>query len=337
MKKIFLLIGLFISICAIGFTQELTASAQVTTTQETTAPATSAKPRIDIGAGYWWTSGELNLKLYADKDWYYGLLAKKGDKVSELDNDLDAGLFIINIDAYLFWRLYADAFVGFGDFEGEHKDYDWYPRLDPDPFQLSKSDADGDVTTWGINGYFRIIEEKQDKGYLDVSLGYLYYQDDIEHLKDSTVLIYDYNPVNIPVAGHDSFDRYTFDGLRFGLRGRIQLHDRVAIKASGGIVPWLDVDNEKFWNLRDELGLPPGLEVKGEAEGTGIDLSIGLEVKVTRYFFIEAGYKYMNFDSNNGDLDWDWIATSGVDMVTEDNWNVEAERGGFYVMGRLKI
>ncbi len=254
-----------------------------------------------------------------------------------MNNDLDAGLFIINAEAYLFWRLYADAFVGWGDFEGEHKDYDWFPRYDTDARQLSKSDADGDVTTWNINGYFRIIEEPEDKGYLDVSLGYLYYQDDIEHIRNSTLVIYWWETVNIPIAGHDSQDQYTFDGLRFGARGKIRLHNRVAIKAGGGIVPWLDVENEKFWNLRDDLGEPPGLDIKGEAEGTALDLNIGIEVKITKNFFIEAGYKYINLDSDNGDLDWDWISTPGVDETTEDNWNVEAERSGFYAMARLKI
>lgn len=332
MKKMFLLLIILFFTCAISFAQEIAAPVEVTTTQETTAPATSAKPRIDIGAGYWWTSGSLDMKLYADEDWFYGLLAKKGDKVSELDYDTDAGLFIINAEAYLFWRLYADGFIGFGDIDGSQDDYDWFPQVDPDVWNLSKADATGDVTTWNINGYFRVIEEKEDKGFLDVSLGYLYYQDDIEHIKNATWVIADWEVINDPnapeYAGLDSSDKYTFDGLRLGLRGKIRLHDRVVIKASGGIVPWLGVEQKWDWNLAGHTG-------DGDAEGTAFDLNVALEFRVTKNLFIEAGYKYINLDSDNGDLNWHYA--DGTTETTEDNWNVEAERGGFYAMGRLKI
>lgn len=325
MRKLVLLTIITVIACATSFAQEVTAPAEVTTT---TAPATSAKPRFDIGAGYWYTSGSMDSYVFADSD-LLGLWSK-GDKISELNNDLDAGLFIVNADVYLFWRLYADAFVGWGDFEGEHKDYDWFPDYSTDIYSLSKSDADGDVITWNANGYFRIIEEKEDKGYLDVSLGYFYYQDDIEHLRNSTQVILNYVVVNDTdyLAGHDSQAKYTFDGLRLGARGKIRLHDRVAIKASGGICPWAYAEEEAYWNLRD-------MEIDTEADATIFDLNIALEFKITKYLFVEVGYKYINLDSDQGDDTRTWA--DGSKTTYEDGWEADGERGGFYAMGRLKI
>ncbi len=61
MKKLILLAIIAISVCATTFAQEVSKPAETTT-----APATSSKPRIDIGAGYWYTGGSLDLKLFAD-------------------------------------------------------------------------------------------------------------------------------------------------------------------------------------------------------------------------------------------------------------------------------
>lgn len=327
MKKINFIIALFLSFfllsCAIY-------------AQEATPAKEPAKQRFDIGAGYWYTNATTDYFAYASEtDLFGGLFYMKGDKISELNNDLDAGLFIVDMDAWLWWRFYADGSIGWGEFEGEHTDSDWLPRFDSSLMQFSESDADGDVVTWNVNGRLRLIEEPEDKGYLDASLGYFYYRDDIEHLRNSTITTYFWESVNAPIAGHDSSDKYTYDGIRLGLKGKIRLHDRVAIKAGGGLCPWLNVKDEKFWNLRADFGPPAGMEATIEADGTAFDLTAGLEFKITKNLFVEAGYKYINLDSDIGDDDRHWL--SGVDTTFDDAGEVEAERGGFYAMGRLKI
>lgn len=329
MRNYLILAVIITMICGTVFAEEVTVSSTAAATSTTTAPATSSKPRFDIGAGYWYTWSEVDSKIY-DPD--------SGLKISELEYDVDAGLFIVNADVYLFWRLYADGFLGWGNFEGSHEDSDWEPTISlTDLIQFSTSDADGDVTTWNANGYLRIIEDKEDKGYLDASLGYIYYRDDIEHLRNSIITISNYLPVSMPIVGHDSQAKYTFSGLRLGARGKIRLNDKIAIKAGGGIAPWLNVEQHTFWNLRDDFGDPPGRNTDGETDGTAFDFNIGLEIAITKNLIIEGGYRYMNFDSDNGGQDYDWIATPGIELTTDDNWNVEADRGGFYAMGRLRI
>lgn len=331
MKKFTLLLLIFIAIvCATAFAQETKAPVQVkATTEVSTAPAVTSKPRFDVGIGYWYTWASMDSYVYASST-IPGIWSK-GDKISELDNNLDAGLFIVNAEAYLFWRLYVDGFVGWSDFSGEHKDYDWFPDYSSDIYSLSKSDADGNVVTWNANGYFRIIEGKEDKGYLDASIGYFYYSDDIEHIRNSTQVILDYEVVNDSnyLVGHDSQDKYTFDGLRLGARGKIRLHDRVAIKASGGITPWATAKDEAYWNLR-------GMRIDCEADATIYDFNIGLEFKITKYLFIEGGYKYINLDSDKGD-DTRTFDDGSPGFTIEDAFEADGNRGGFYLMGRLKI
>lgn len=331
MKKISFVAAIVLAsfVCGLISAQQVTEVTEVTTV----TPVEPAKQRFDIGAGYWYTWASLDYYAYASSDvpGYY----LTGDKISELNNDIDAGLFIVNAEAWIWWRLYVDGFVAWGDFEGDHDDSDWYPQYSTDLLSFSSSDADGDVVTWNVNGLLRIIDEPEDKGYLDVSLGYFYYRDDIEHLRNSTLLITSYVNVNTPIAGHDSSDEYTFSGLRLGVRGKIRLHDRVAIKLNAGLCPWLDMDDEKFWNLRDDYGLPAGMEAEIDTEGSSFDLTLGVEFKITKNLFIEGGYKYMNFDSDIGDDDRSW--RSGVSVTYEDAGEMEAERGGFYGMGRLKF
>lgn len=324
MRKITFLIVLILAsfMCGITFAQE---TVEVTTVTKTEP----AKQRIDIGAGYWYTQSTLDSFVYAStEDSWTGLFYNLGDKISELNNELDSGMFIVTADAWIWWRIYASGFVGFGEFDGEHTDSDWLPVLDSAKWLESVSDAKGDVRTWNINGYLRVIEEEQDKGYLDLALGYQYYRDDIEHLENSTQTITNWVATNTPIVGHDSQDRYTYDGFRIGLRGKIRLHERVAVKLSGGFMPWIEVKDKGYWNLRE-------MDIDASADATAFDITGGIEFKIIEHVFIEAGYKYMSFDSDKGDDTR--TLSDGTQVTFSDAFEARGHRGGFYAMGRIKI
>ena len=188
---------------------------------------------------------------------------------------------------------------------------------------------------WNANGYLRLLEEPNDKGYLDFALGYFSYNDDIKHLKNSTLVISNYTVVNTPIVGHDSSDEYKFYGIRLGARGKIQLIDRLAVKGAVGICPWADMDNHKYWNLRQDFGPPAGMKASIDASATIIDFNIGLEFKITKYIFIEAGYKYIDLDSDQGNDDRTWA--SGTSITYKDAGEADGHRGGVYGMGRVKF
>lgn len=330
MKKwLFVLVPALVLICSLSYAEQVQAPTELSASNKCTLGSTPGWPRIDVGVGYWYTWNKLNSYVWADEDWIEDgvIYARKGDKASELENKLDSGMLVINGEAYLFWRLFVDGFVGLGNFKGNHKDYDWYKALDPEPYQLSESDADGKALTWNANANIRLIDGKDQKGYLDLSLGYQYYRDNIEHLRNSTLLIYNYESVDIPINGHDSQDKYTFDGFRLGARGRCQLIERLALKGNVGLVPWMKAENNAYWNLRDTY-------FDSTADGTSFDATLALEFKITKNLFIEAGYKYMYFDTGKGPEK----VTMGDESETyDDAFSVDATRHGFYAMGRLKI
>lgn len=336
-KMLALLIVFSFCVCGVALAQEVIETTQTTVVEETNvAPATQQKQRFDIGVGYWYTYGTMDYYVYAPpEDAATGIFYNRGDKISELNNTLNAGLVVLNAEAWIWWRFFIDGYVGWGDFDGEQKDSDWLTLLSSEKWSLSKSDADGDARVWNVNGYLRLLEEKEDKGYFDFALGYFHYRDDIKHLKNSTLLISNWQPVNIPIVGHDSQDEYTYDGIRLGARAKIQLIDRLAIKLAGGICPWAKLDSNKFWNLRDDFGPPPGMKLHDDLDATIWDLTVGLEVKVTKHIFIEAGYKYIDLDADTGNDTRTW--SSGTQIVYTNAASAEGHRGGFYGMGRVKF
>lgn len=332
-KKIFLLTLVFLSACSMVFGQQISTQAEASSTiivpevQSDTAPPTSGKPRIDIGAGYWYTWASLDTTLVAIETLpgYY----LKGDKISELNYKTDAGLFVINADAFICWRIYADALVALGNMHNANQlDSDWLMSISNLKWMESKAEADGDVLTWDANLYFRILQEKEDKGFFDVSLGYLYYKDDITKMKDLVYRIVDWAATNEPVAGLDSSDRYKFDGVRLGARAKIRFCERVAFKINGGLAPWMKSTRDGYWNLRS-------MDISGDADASGFDINASLEFKITKNFFAELGYRYMSFDTDVGD--YTHKIEGGV-YNYEKGWDsTEVSRGGIYAMGRLKI
>ena len=137
----------------------------------------------------------------------------------------------------------------------------------------------------------------------------------------------DYIPSNTPLAGHDSQDKYTFDGFRIGSRCRWEVFDRIAFKGNAGVMPWMNAINKGYWNIRQTNFL-------GTSAGAGVDLMGGFEFRITKNFFIEAGYKYMYFKSYKGAQ-----RTRGIDSEgwSEIGFSAQAERGGFYFKGNLKM
>lgn len=326
MKKLYLfLIGFGVLICVSAFAQK------------ETAPGLDSKPRFDVGVGYWYTWGSLNNTHVAVSN-NPGLWLK-GQKLQEIHYDSDAGMFVINLDAYLFWRIYADGFAAFGNIDGDQKYSEWLPEISSAKESESISDANGDVRTWNANGYIRLLEKPNTNSFFDISAGYVYYRDNFSEQPNPVETIVDFMPVNNPVTGaDDDNDKYTFDGLRLGARARFELTERIAVKGGVGLSPWLSAEREALFHL---LASPNdsnvlGQHVEASANAFGFDANIGIEFKITNNLFIEGGYRYINIDTDVGDRSFSW--DDGTVLNFNDGWkNAKVERSGVYLMGRLKI
>ena len=332
MRRIVVLVAVavFLFVSSQSYAQERTTIInELLGRKSTTHAATPERDRFEIGVGAWPTTGRLDSFVYAPDEWIVGdvLQANRGDTISMLQNKLNSTMIIMDIGAYLFGFVYADASMGLGQFSGKHKDYDWYPQERFDLTSLSYSSADGNTMTWDANAELRCVDWNAGKSFVDLSLGYLYYRDSIVHLHDSTGVINDYNPTGIPIEGHDSQDKYTFDGFRIGGRLRWEIFDRIAFKGRAGVMPWMNAINKGWWNLRQ-------IEFLGTSEGVAVDLMGGFEFRITKNFLIEAGYKYMNFRSYKG---MQRTHTRDGEFYHEHGFSAQAERSGFYFMGRLTM
>ena len=336
MKKVIALISavVVLSVPMQSFAQERTTILkELLGSHETTSTITTEKERFDIGIGAWPTTGRLDSFVYqpVGSEWIEGgaLRAKPGDTISKLQNKLDSNMVIMDVNMYLFYFFYADASMSLGHYSGgQQKDYDWQPQYRPDLTSLSDSSAKGYSMMWDANVDLRCVDWNASKSFIDLSLGYLYYCDNIQHLNDTTLDIWNYQTINTPLEDHDSRDKYTFDGFRIGGRVRIQLFDRVAFKGRAGVLPWMNVTDKAYWNLR-------GTTFVSTAYGTSYDLMGGFEFKITKDLLVEAGYKYMYFRSYRG-----IERTGGLDGESGDldgAFSANAERGGFYFMGRLRM
>ena len=297
-----------------------------------TSKVTAEKERFEIGVGAWPTTGRLDSFVYqpTGSEWIGPgdiLRANPGDTISKLQNKLNSTMIIMDIGAYLFGFLYADASMGLGQFKGQHKDYDWWPQYRYDYTSLSYSSADGNTITWDANAELRCVDWNAGKSFIDLSLGYLYYRDSIVHLHDSTSIINNYVSTDTPIEGHDSQDKYTFDGFRIGSRCRWEIFDRVAFNGKAGVLPRMNAVNKGYWNLRQTQFL-------GTARGVAYDLMGGFEFRITKNFLVEAGYKYMYFKSYKGTQR---TRSPGEETYSENGFSATASRGGFYFMGRLTM
>jgi len=303
---------------------------ELLSSKKTTNKIGAETERFEIGVGAWPTTGRLDSFVYqnAGSQWIEnGLRANPGDKISQLQNKLNSTMVIMDVGMYLFSFLYADASMGVGGYGGEHRDYDWQPQFRSDFSSLSYSSANGYSMEWDANAELRCVDWNDGKSFVDLSLGYLYYRDSIRHLHNSTMTISNYASVNTPLEGHDSQDKYTFDGFRIGSRVRVEVFDRVAFKGKVGVLPWMNAVNKGYWNLRQTSFL-------GTARGAAYDLMGGFEFRITKNFLIEAGYKYMYFQSDKGTQR---TRSPGEESYSDNGFAANASRSGFYFMGRIAI
>jgi hypothetical protein len=149
---------------------------------------------------------------------------------------------------------------------------------------------------FGANAYIRLFRSRSIS--FDLSLGYLYLLSSVDY-RDPNLIIENY------VASAASWQErwLTYDlahqGIRIGARGEALLNDSFSVKASVGIIPWLQADYD---GLRYPQRPIAQQQIEAiEADGLGLDAMIRAQYTTYRGLALTLGYKYLSFETEGKD------------------------------------
>jgi len=259
-------------------------------------PAIEAKPGIPVAvfevvedvpfqfrAQYWRSDGTATFRDVAFDP-------EIGSWKSEVEFPMD-GDFIVFGAEYAFnalgSRVSFDLNYGFSDdIDGTTKDWDrvWG---DPQPLVYAESDTDGDSDFLTANAYYRLFGWGQ-RNFLDAFVGY--HRQENSFANDNVRVL---TPEFASYAGKVAEYEMEFSGVRAGVRTEFALAPRFSVRATLAAIPYVDLDADGKWFLRDIL-------FSQSADGYGLDFELYLDFEVARNINLVAGLKYMFLNASDG-------------------------------------
>ncbi len=185
-------------------------------------------------------------------------------------------------------RISLDLNYGFSeDIEGTTKDWDWVWG-DPEPLVYAESDTDGDSDFLTANVYYRLFGWGR-RNSLDAFVGYQGQKNSFSN-DNARVL----TPEFASYAGKVAEYEMEFSGVRAGLRTEIALAPRFSIRANLAAIPYVELDANGKWFLRD-------IFFTQSADGYGVDFDLSLDFEVARNINLVAGLKYLFLNASDGE------------------------------------
>jgi len=242
------------------------------------------EPPFKIKAQYWRSDGTA---MFRD----IGFDPAIGTWESELEYPLDGNYFIFGAE-YSFLagrsRFAVDLNYGFSeDIDGTTKDWDWV-SWDPEPLIFAESDTDANSDFFNANVYYRLWGWGP-RNSVDVFVGY-HNQEHSFTNRNVRILTPEFFTASGKVAEYEM----KFNGVRAGLRMEMALAQRLSILANVAFIPYLDVDTDGRWVLRD-------ISFSQSADGYGVDFDLLLEVEITQNVSLIGGFKYMCLRATDGE------------------------------------
>jgi Omptin family len=246
-----------------------------------------ARPRLELSLRSWlFTAGETQWSHDAS-----GLDSTLGDPTSKLKyKDNDTHLVGLGAKVYLNRRLFLD-----GEF-GLSVDFDRGNLIDEDYFvgQRLFSRTSSDVTgkgTWYVGGNvgYRAVEFQNDRGHLDVLVGFQYWRTTYEakgFVCDSSVLTC--NPSTLPAIKNTT---HWITPLQIGGQLEYRIVPRVSANIKMLFSPASVVYNEDIHFQRSDLQQDPSFSMWGVGLGASAEPSIS--VMLTRHLTLTGGYRIM--------------------------------------------
>ncbi|MFQ6110556.1 MAG: hypothetical protein ACE5LX_00855 [Nitrospinota bacterium] len=213
-------------------------------------------------------------------------------------DDLGANILTISGRWNFMRGAFLEASYGFGNIEeGDLTDTDWDAAGVVSDYSVST--ASGDTRSYDLNLFYRFEFQEiwmLKRSHLDLLVGYRNHKDSVEY-EDALTTISNYQSVSIFSPGIWNENELTYDGIRLGLGGEVELSYRFALRASVGYMPDVDAD---YYELRY-----PGTAsaVRGDitADGHAWDFDIAFSFNPVPNLSFSLGYRYMRFRTTGED------------------------------------
>lgn len=205
-----------------------------------------------------------------------------------------------------------------------------------DNFVFSESEADTDGELTALQGDLRFNLDALPgigdwPGRLYVLLGYQAYEENLRD-RNGVQTVVDEEPYADPIEGLDNTFDFTWNAVRVGAGGSVDLADTLALRAQAAALVNVEYEGEGYWNLREDFrATPPSFIQRGD-HGTGADLRISLAWRPLAHLLLEIGVWHMRWQVDEG-----FDRTFFADGTSADSILVraESERTGGFVSGSV--
>lgn len=273
--------------------------------------------QAEFGARYFFGSGKTGKSLYGPPSVYNGLVSR-----------LTYSNFLINAGEFD-WRVafssgwFIKGYIGGGSAtQGQLQDEDFPPALIPYSSTTSNENS-------GYLGYGSV-----DVGYdvfrggdfrVGAFVGYHYLNQDVNAYgctQTATNPLVCQPPVPATIEGISQNN--TWQSLRLGLDGAVQLGDRFTLWGEGAWLPYVNLRGRDTHFLRIDQGDFSG-PIPEDGTGQGFQLEALLSYKVTSYFNVGIGGRYWHMETS-GSSHFEDVVVGGMPQPVD--WKTDVY-GGF--------
>ena len=174
----------------------------------------------------------------------------------------------------------------------------------PHRFSRTFSDVDGSAL-WYVNldlGY-QPVGFLGERGTIKLFIGYQHWREKIEATGitqvECTALSQCAPAGTVSNVGQVVItNTVSWNSLRLGLEGELQLTSRFRIDGSVGFVPYTRLNNEDVHHLRTDLQKDPSFSMSGT--GMGFNLEGRVSCMIIRHLYLNAGYRYWRLEVTDG-------------------------------------
>ena len=277
--------------------------------EETLSPSTPERSKIltwgrpsnlvDIGLGYLFSSSSTS--------WEISFRDQNGRSRSVLDfKRMTGGIPVVFLDIH-HPDSYASLSFQYGKgrgSNGEGTDSDYLSRRLE--FR-SRFDVSGETSFWTADVQTAFSFTSKPRLVLKPFLGWQHYEENLS-LANGRWTVIEGREDHTPIIGLDSHYDFTWDALRVGIRGDLDLANTrqpgispLKLKAHLALFPYMLYSGQGVWNLRDDLKQDPSFSHKGDNFGfLGMDGAISLVSQPLKFLEIEGGVRLSYFYVQDG-------------------------------------